>query len=144
MKKLLSIVLLFIVINTNGYSQDSTKLTAEKIYADVKEGFTALVNNLEGPAKHVYGVYVKQQKVEGWSSLICALFTFSLGLIIIIRNWGEADFEEGNKYAALSIVGILVTAIGLALVWIFLGGSGYTQITNPEYHAIKDIIDTFK
>lgn len=153
MKKVL--LLLFVgFISTGIYAQiDSAnsdkKLTAKEVYSDIKAGFSKLVTNLEGPAKHVYKVYIYQHKATGIALMLLPIVFIILGFSIILLNHKKAKYdgygdEDWNKYATFVLLGIITTAIGLITLITFFTGLGFTKLINPEYHAIQDIIETFK
>lgn len=149
MKKLLLIVLLAFSVNLSYSQVDTSKLTVKQVYTDVKEGFTKLVNNLEGPAKHVYGVYVKQHRTKGVSIGLATLFALIIGIITfsIVYRKNSKDFEDSNASDGQWVVTILSTIVMLVSVGFTIGyfaGDGFMKIINPEYYAIQDIIKAFK
>lgn len=123
-------------------AQDTSKLTAKAVYEDVKQGFTKLVNTLEGPAKHTYEIYVRQQRIEGWSYLAATIFillvTISLFVVSRKAKWGEDDsFETIN---VVRIIGCAGFVIFIGMMMGLFAGSYLSQIINSEYWAIKEIV----
>ncbi|MED2979507.1 hypothetical protein P4284_22870 [Bacillus swezeyi] len=99
-------------------------------------------------AEHVYGILVKQQIVNG---VICVVSTIvilallGIALLKLIRKGIEHQKTLRSFYTSpYTIVAVLV-GIALALVVIvsfFVIPIGINQIINPEYYAIKEILDT--
>lgn len=153
MKKLF-ILLFFLVFSTSYGQQDTTqkieKLTAEKIYSDVKQGFSTLVSNLQGPAKHVYHVYIKQHYAEGIMLIISwAIFSVIPLFFVLLLGLGGKDGDlsdnkgDPNTRGVIFIIVGIVSFIGLIhLVCTF--SEGIQKLYNPEYYAIQDIIKAFK
>lgn len=143
MKKLL---LLIVIIPTISFGQDTTKLTANKVYEDVKEGFYKLVNTLEGPAKHTYRVYVRQQLVTGLATGIMLLIPLLISIFLVLKSFKKGvwkDSDPVNKWAIGQII-CTILMCGLLLATIFSAGDIVSKITNPEYNAIQDIVETIK
>lgn len=144
MKKLLLIATMLLSINC--FSQDSTKITTKQVYEDVKRGFSALVSNLQGPAKHIYGIYVYQARAEGIANAICSFLVFIIGIILILIVYKplcvEGTDNEGQIF--IFILGCFLLVIGVVAIVCFFSGDGFTKVINPEYFAIKDIISAFK
>lgn len=148
MKKFI-LLLTIIIISIPVLAQDSIKvavppLNKEQIYADVKSGFTNLVNNLQGPAKHVYYVYVYQARAQGIASLCTCIFILLFGTIFSKVFYKNAMLAEDPGPIFGFVAGIIILLIGLTTVICFFTGDGFTQILNPEYFAIKDVISAFK
>lgn len=126
-------------------ANDST-LTVKQVYEDVKVGIQQLGQKLEGPAKHAYGVYTYQHRAEGVAFACITVFVLSIGSITLFRNLKKAGWDDTDwdRYSTFSIVGIVITFIGLILTITFFADGSFTQIINPEYHAIQDILKTIK
>ena len=145
MKKLL--LLLFITVPSLCFSQaDTSSLTAKGVYEDVKVGFTKLVSTLQGPAKHTYHIYVIQQLVEAYTYLACCAFMLLISCTLLAVGLKRAKFDEAywNRYATISIFGILFSAATIITIICFFGGDYMSKLLNPEYYAIKEIIHTLR
>lgn len=149
MKKLLFILLLvlpFIGIsqinstNTNNYV---TEYSVEKLidkYSDKLEAsLISLSKELKQPVEYVYKLVVRQQYVEGISSILLLIISIIVLFIGCSRIGLKTDFEEEFPWIIPIVVGGFLL-IG-AVIWIF--DSGITCLVNPEYAAIKDIISFF-
>lgn len=129
-----------------GILPDSTKLTALKVYNDTKAGITGIAKALKAPVEHIYYILVKQQIVTAvvWGFLfiiaICFLFNFFKAL--------KSTEEWTNDYDA-SVLGVYRMIQGilsciLLIICLFNIDNIVTGIINPEYGAIKDIMDFIK
>lgn len=141
--KYLLILLAIICLTVPIKAQDSTKITAKQVYEDVKEGFTKLVNNLEGPAKHVYGVYIKQHKTKGATKGVVTIFGLLVTSLFLFCSLNKADWDKGNVYSVFTIFGGIGLFIALISTALYLCGD-FNKLLNPEYYAIQDIIDALK
>lgn len=173
MKVLLVMTLLFGSINT--YAQDSTKvksdttsLTMNKVYEDVKVGLTGLSKALKVGTEHVYGILVKQQVVNSVINLTSYLL-YLIMIVVVLKTglkWkvkhdilGKEDEEKhknsywsgwdnnSSHYGTLSTVTFFLT--GLLIIIFFSSlcvslSSTITGLINPEYGAIKDIVSFIK
>jgi hypothetical protein len=158
MKKFL--VLVLAVISINCFSQDTTviykqvdtsklaaipdsaKLTFGKVYNDVKSGLSGLAAGLKVGVSHVYEILVKQQIVSAVTNTIGYVIVITL-IMISYRNFKkEEDWNDPGKSGMLCII----TVIGAFLIWVF--GCDIdaiiTGFINPEYGAIKEIINFVK
>ena len=152
MKKFFIIVVLAI-ISTNVFStevavNDTTALTFNKVYEDVKEGIQGLAVALKAPAEHVYKVVVRQQTINSISYLLACLI---LILPIFTFNWWRSAIKsaiEKDDDETGWVMGLLLLCILPALV----GGIGLAVTTsdiitgfiNPEYGAIRDVMNFIK
>lgn len=105
----------------------------DKVMSAMKE----LAHGLGIAAEHVYIVLVKQQFAYGLALLIGCL----LGLIILgIGLWKGAralykhDAMEYAVFMIFPISGFVLCVIGAL--------NGMMHIANPEYYAIREIMDT--
>ena len=150
MKKLFFILFMFVSFAVNAesnvVSNDSTALTLNKVYEDVKEGIQGLAVALKAPAEHVYEIVIKQQVVKSvsylttWLILLLPLFTINWWLKKI-RNSTYAN-EDGwiAGLVFLGLIPVCISIIGLAVT----SSEIITGFVNPEYGAIKDIMSFIK
>ncbi|WP_226568182.1 hypothetical protein [Bacillus stratosphericus] len=107
-------------------------------------------------AEHVYGVLVNQMYVfgivnvvVGVASLVMLAALVRLNYLIIAKggrpSWGEAasfyyklrDTGGGGLFMVIIVVTIAALITGMVTVPI-----GIMKMLNPEYYAIKEILDT--
>lgn len=109
---------------------------------DVGPNITALLEKLATQigttADKVFPWYIKQQVLEGWIWLGLSGSALLIGVALAIVSWGKADFEDGNRYTPLCIVGGILAICGFLFV-VFGTQTAVTQIMNPNYYALKSI-----
>lgn len=115
-------------------------LTESAKYLD--KHLTDIVNylnqNLGEVSKHVYGVLVRQQVIDGITSLLCVGLA---AIIIFFCILGLRELNKMNSEEAGFMTGLVVLIIAF-LIYIFVtlpGGIGH--IVNPEYYAIQEILE---
>lgn len=155
MKKLLVVVLSFLSLHLYAQSNiiDSSKLTAGKVYDDVKTALSGIAVGLKTSAEHVYPILVKQQQVKSITNLsIMGMTTLLfLGLLIgMVKNFklyhkvGHSFNGDDLGNHASSILLIVFTIICFIILMVVVGNlfsETVTGFVNPEYGAIKDIFD---
>jgi chromate transport protein ChrA len=107
-----------------------------------------LAKQLGVAATHVYGVLVRQQYVEALSALITdAVYVAILILLCVIfsKMWKRAlrAKDNGDSAFAMSFISFFFTA-GMIVAIIFLLAdikNSLTRLLNPEYYALKDIMN---
>jgi hypothetical protein len=146
MKKLIIFLSLSLILfSVPAYSQvDSSKLTALKIYEDVKAGVSGLAKSLKVPAEHVYTVLVRQQIVHSCVWLILLIIA---GLMLLFFSKGSRNKEErwinddGGPEAIIFLrIFQILCGIILFVASVVNIDTIFTGFINPEYGAIKDII----
>ncbi|MGM0815332.1 MAG: hypothetical protein ACQEUO_07390 [Bacillota bacterium] len=107
-------------------------------------------------AEHVYGVLVKQSHVFGIINIIVGTILLA-GFAVLLRlnyliiakgespSWGEEETiycklrEVGDGMLFIAIIIVTILAVIFGMIALF---SGIMQALNPEYYAIKEILDT--
>lgn len=127
-----------------GQKADTTELTKEKIYNDVKNAVTQLSSVLEVGAEHVYEVLVAQQRVESitWiivdSVLVVGMVIF-FSTVYLFRK--EIDDDDAvPMMVGFGIIGSTVTIVTV----LFTVNTIVTGLINPEYGAIHEILKVLK
>jgi hypothetical protein len=139
----------------------------KEVYAKVTEYIDAIAQNLGVAAEYVYEVLVRQQIAEGIADtfiglLFLALFTGSLSVLVKAYTKAEYERSEGryswmespsNFYAFVKefIEGTdgffyafyIPIQIGFFIFGLTSLYFGVLALINPEYYAIKDILDAF-
>jgi TRAP-type C4-dicarboxylate transport system permease small subunit len=121
----------------------------EKVFEKVTQYIDALAAKLGVAAEHVYGVLVRQQVADGVVGL--SIFAFLLVLLVIsiylaikfISKSENGEDVEGFIAGAFGFAAIIIGAIVLIQV-IFFVPSDIKQLINPEYYAIREILDAIK
>lgn len=148
MKKLL-ILLIFLFIGMDSFSQDkkdTTSVTAREVYNDAKSVLKSLGEALKVGSEHVYEVLVRQQITNSVTNVIGMIlgliFSYSLYKFANDKKDPNDDWDD-----TIYIIPLVMSIIIFACV--FIGGSIVMQETvmgfvNPEYGAIKQILDLIK
>ena len=135
----------------------------EGVVDKIATHLAALAETLKVPAGHVYKILVNQQFYEGWSGMIiwptfilictiCCVYAFMREIKISKEFDRDAESRSyrsyrDNKDCEVFIGAAIVSGlIGLLALIIFSFNFSYylTQILNPEYHAIKSLVDMIK
>jgi len=138
---------------------DSSALTFKEVYTDIKSGLGALGSALKVGSEHVYEILVKQQIANSITSL--SLIILSLILLSIMIKQACKNFvkhEELGKDkdywyiddSRFAIFGVILSVISGILILIIIIGICHefndiiTGFINPEYGAIKEILEVIK
>lgn len=145
------VVMLLLTSNLQAFAiqQDTTKLTKEVVYRDVKDVLKQLGETLKVGSEHVYSVLVRQQVVNSIIWLVLALLSVIM-LWFCFINAKKCEFNhhgdsinhtEINLTSSITfgILGVLTAIISLFHIDIIVTG-----FANPEYGAIVKIIDLLK
>lgn len=133
----------------------------EVIYGDIKQYIEELANSLGVAAEHVYELLVRQQVISGIVGITVGGLILIAGLAIIFftivamikAEWVGGTYSKtpSNKYASYLELGDgfvfqLVVALSIVAVIIctFVVSGSIMQLINPEYYAIREIMDVFK
>lgn len=120
------------------------------------EYIDAIAANLGVAAEHVYGALLKQAMVSGLRSLVYIIICLAVGYAIIkmfMRIY--SDVKEGEDGLFVDSYGVSLGGLfalmfgGMALIIMLLAimadiSNATTALLNPEYWAIKEILDTIK
>jgi hypothetical protein len=156
MKKLTTAILMILAISSYAGSIDSTlnkisipdsaKVTMTTVYNDAKAGIAGLASALKVGAEHVYVIMVKQQIVKSITGCVILLFII-IGWIALVRGFEygadpkKGDWEEGLVPYCIFIGGGLFV---ITIIFILNIECLLTGFINPEYGAIKDILEFVK
>ncbi|MFF2413499.1 hypothetical protein [Bacillus safensis] len=98
-------------------------------------------------AEHVYGVLVKQAMANGITDVIIGLVVTTI--LIAVFSAGKKAFVKSNISSGMDILdwSMFTAVVGIAVVVGFGFGlsfltDGIKAVINPEYYAIKEILDT--
>lgn len=124
------------------------EITTREIYDDVKIALTQLAEGLQVGSEHVYGVLVKQQVVEAWAwvgmGIMSVMFLIVFAIIInrLINKQKTGD-DSNDFLIGFSIIASIILAV-VAFTSIVHIDTILTGFINPEYGAIKEILDLIK
>ena len=110
------------------------------VSVDVGSNITSLIERLAAQigttADKVFPWYVQQSYIEGMTGLIAGFVGLFLALLAIGVGFRKADFDNGNRYAVISIAGATLLFM-VSLVGLMSGPDAVTKVMNPNYHAMK-------
>jgi tetrahydromethanopterin S-methyltransferase subunit G len=115
----------------------------DKAFEKATEYIDAIAAKLDVAAEHVYGLMVRQQVTEGIthaivvSVILLALLILLLKLIKGLKNYDGLDEE----YFIYPIVIISILLVVVTIIGGFVMPLSVMKIINPEYYAIKEILD---
>lgn len=125
--------------------QDSTKVTFNEVYHDLKGALEAAGDALKVGSEHVYVVLIKQQMVNSIVSLviITALLIACFISFRVASNLNERDDLDDDVPVTFFIVSIVSGGFALIAI-LFQTNHIITGFINPEYGALMDIKDFIK
>ncbi|MCU7556587.1 hypothetical protein [Macrococcus capreoli] len=108
-----------------------------------------LAKSLNVASEHVYEALLKQAVVSGIMSIVCAIVMLivTIALVLVIRKaWIKAEydpyFDSGDAAMCTFVVGIVLFIV--VCVGICAAENGVTALVNPEYWAIKEVLNAIK
>jgi hypothetical protein len=119
----------------------------EKIF----EYIDALALKLGVASEHVFELMIKQKIIEGivYSSVIAVV-----GIIVwvatykclgyLIKNYQDLYEKDHELGWMLGSILLSVVSLSFLIVWVAALPQYILQIFNPEYYAIKEILEVFK
>lgn len=118
------------------------------IYKDTKDALQGLAKALGVAAEHVYEILVRQQVVISITYLVIGLIAFTLliwgGKLFMKIKWAESGNDLVQKgsgyYTFFTTIFLVIGIIGLGIT-LFNIGTIITGFVNPEYGAIKAVMD---
>lgn len=120
-----------------------TSSNFKHVYGDIKAGLVGLAAGLKVGVEHVYTVLIKQQIVYSitWLIIIIALIIFTVIFkkiyIYAKDNWVDMSHFMFTLFGGAGLViGYITVLCNLTTI--------ITGFVNPEYGAIKDIINFIK
>jgi small-conductance mechanosensitive channel len=121
----------------------------EKVFEKVTQYIDALAAKLGVAAEHVYGVLVRQQVAEGIvdiivGALVLAVLIFAL-MVLIKKVELPRIVDEFDLLGYVFVAAILLLIIGLPGSYAVSEISdGIKHVINPEYYAIREILNAIK
>lgn len=120
------------------------------------EYIDAIAANLGVAAEHVYGALLKQAMVSGLRSVVYILICLAVSYVIIkMLKTVYSDIKAGEESLFVDDFGISLAGVfavifgGIAIIIMFFAimsdiSNATTALLNPEYWALKEILDTIK
>lgn len=155
--KNLFIIMFLALFSTNAYSQiipvskvvDTTQLTLNHVYNDLKDGIIGISSALKVGATHVYEILVRQQRIYSIIGLIGIGLTIYL-LFLCLYYLKHGNFSTSEEYVntwdfkATKCVVYGILSLGFLIASCIYFNDTITGFYNPEYGAMKDIINFTK
>ncbi|MGC4375772.1 hypothetical protein WD019_02355 [Fictibacillus sp. Mic-4] len=114
----------------------------DKLVDKATEYIDAIASKLGVAAEHVYDILVKHAIVSGIRDIILALVLGAVTYgLVRLSKWLTTSDEafEFESYAPF-VLFIGLVAFALAIISLYFG---IGELINPEYYAIKEILDAF-
>jgi len=112
---------------------------------DVGQNLTELLQRLAEKigttTDKIFPWYVKQQVLEGYTSIVIILSLLTASIMIMAYNYKKANWSDSgfNQHSTITLAGSLVAV--MIIFALILNGSEYiTQILNPNYHALHNLL----
>lgn len=146
---IISIIFLFICSFSNAQTDSTAQSLPHVIYKDVKDVVKSLAETLKVGTEHVYGVLIKQQIVNSVTYIILLFigafllsFAFKQFQLIEINSYGDLE-DKSIPRLIYAIAGVIIGGITFIFPLCNLDVI-VTGFINPEYGAIKTIIEMLK
>jgi hypothetical protein len=126
---------------------DTPTVTWSKVYNDVKGALNGLASGLKVGTEHVYAVLIKQQLVSSIVYLITLIISIIVSIFLVkyikaLVKTAEDAYDDFGYYFLCILFGIIILI--MFIISICHMESMITGFINPEYGAIKEIIDKIK
>lgn len=128
---------------TDSIVVDTSKVTEREVYNNIKQAISGLSEGLKIGADKVYNVVLKQQIVNSVIFLVFLLLgIIELIIASIILKKAEAS-TKAIQEDILIVAGIILLVLGaiMFLIGLYNINEIITGFINPEYGAIKDIMN---
>lgn len=122
------------------------KISESSLPETISNLLNVLAEKLGVGVNHFWPIFVKQQYYEGLIFLISLVAFIVMGVGLL--TWGKIElskknWSENSGYWAPFIIGIFILLI-CAMAFIFEGTDSIMKMCNPEYWAVKEIIQMAK
>lgn len=121
---------------------DSSVLTFKEVYSDIKSGLTALGSSLKVGSEHVYEVLIKQQLSNSITGLLMLILSIICSIIII--KLAKKAFNEDEELGFITVIFIGIPTMIFLVYELWHMNDIVTGFINPEYGAIKEILEVIK
>src|SRR5690606_20139472 len=112
---------------------------ADRMNEQLTQYIDTIAAKLGVAAEHVYGVLVQQAYVNGIRGLVTGvlLLTITAFLIPLIIRGFKTNNEEMVIF--LLLISVIAVVFGFGFTY-----SGVGELFNPEYYAIRELLDVIK
>jgi biotin transporter BioY len=119
---------------------------SEQFQQKIMEYIDSIAHGLGVASQFVLETLVKQKIIEGWVYTLICLILFAALVFALFKLipwlWKMADNDMETFFLSM-LIPILVTIILIIIICVVLPES-IMKIFNPQYYALKDILDAVK
>ncbi len=110
------------------------------------DAIDAIAAKLGSGVDHFYPILVRQQVVDGCAMLVVPTLLTIVVVIAVSCCYKKATVSEENFnfQGVVLIISAVLSLIALITLGDAISEDVVTKIFNPEYHALKDIMDMIK
>jgi hypothetical protein len=121
---------------------DTAQVTLTRVYNDVTQGIQGLAQALKAPAEKVWEVLVVQQKVNAIAYTILLIVGLIICIVLVfIIKWLWKNTDDGEDGAIFMTIVTIILIIAEIICIIVFTPDIITGFVNPEYGAIKEILN---
>lgn len=131
---------------------DTAKVTASKVYNDVKGALSSLGSLLKTGSEHVYGVLVRQSVVDSVAWIVIDIVLIIATILVIkntfrllsnFKNGGKWQHDEWDEHGSSIFFCVLSLALFVATTVCIIASANtiITGFVNPEFGALKTIFE---
>jgi predicted membrane channel-forming protein YqfA (hemolysin III family) len=113
------------------------------ITSELLKRLDALAAKLGTTGEHLWGVLLRQARIEAWSNLMLFVFALIVGCLSCFVISKVSKRDDSDDFIPVSLICILLAIGALAFV-VELPGEILTKFLNPEYWALKQIVSGAK
>ncbi len=112
----------------------------------MKSGITGLASALKVGSEHVYEVLTKQQLVKSITWLLIGVIPLIILLVFGKKcyRWGIKNADESDSFTLWMVFFFFASTLLPSIFLMFHFDELVTGFVNPEYGALKDIMDFIK
>jgi len=118
---------------------------------EVTEILKQLAQKLGTTTEFLWTILVKQQYIDGYIRLGISVFVVLIIIIsfLIFNKYSKNLNNERNEYGDYSdkevaTITFIIVTITLSIIQIILFVCGIKLLSNPEYYALKEILNVLK
>lgn len=120
----------------------STGLTGDKVYNDSKAMFGKVMNSAGQAVETGYDVIVQQQRVIAVQYLL-VFFASLICFYLFVRFYNKTQNAETQRNSLFPAIVFGLLGLWLCVVFSFHYTEVVQGLVNPDYAAIKDIVEMF-
>ena len=126
-------------------------MNEELLIQKAEQAIEALAYKLGVASEHFWPLFVKQQLIEGWTSMVLLVATTVVASTLLTMGclqkgtFFDDDDDHPRPRFFLTIAGSLGLFFSVTMILIDNGlARTFSHIVNPEYQALRDLIGMVK